>query len=135
MPKTIHEPSSAPKAAGPYSVATEANGFVFVSGQVGIDPAVGSIVDGGVVAQCHQIMTNLGAILADLVDPSRTGYVAPYHLAYIHTGLGEHDRAIDCLERAFEERAGAMYGVKGSFLFEPLRSHPRFRDLLGRMNL
>jgi 2-iminobutanoate/2-iminopropanoate deaminase len=66
MPKIIHEPPSAPKAAGPYSVATEANGFVFVSGQVGIDPAVGSIVDGGVVAQCHQIMKNLGAILGDL---------------------------------------------------------------------
>jgi 2-iminobutanoate/2-iminopropanoate deaminase len=66
MPKLIHEPPSAPKAAGPYSVATEANGFVFVSGQVGIDPAVGSIVDGGVVAQCHQIMKNLGAILGDL---------------------------------------------------------------------
>ncbi|HSF86121.1 MAG TPA: Rid family detoxifying hydrolase [Acidimicrobiia bacterium] len=66
MPKLIHEPPSAPKAAGPYSVATEANGFVFVSGQVGIDPAVGSIVDGGVVPQCHQIMKNLGAILGDL---------------------------------------------------------------------
>ncbi len=66
MPKIIHEPASAPAAAGPYSVATEARGFVFVSGQVGIDPEVGSIVEGGVVAQCHQIMKNLGAILGDL---------------------------------------------------------------------
>ena len=75
------------------------------------------------------------AILATLLDRSRTDYVSPYHLAYIHTGLGEHDRAMDCLEKAFEERTGAMYGVKGSFLFEPLRSHPRFEALLARMNL
>lgn len=66
MPKMIHEPPSAPKAAGPYSVATEAHGFVFVSGQVGIDTTTGSIVEGGVVAQCHQVMKNLGAILGDL---------------------------------------------------------------------
>lgn len=75
------------------------------------------------------------SILTDLLDGSRTGYVAPYHLAYIYTGLGEVDQALDCLERAFEDRAAALYGVKGSFLFEPLRSHPRFKALLGRMNL
>ena len=51
MPKIIHQPPSVPRTGGPYSVATEANGFVFVSGQVGIDPAAGAIVDGGVVAE------------------------------------------------------------------------------------
>jgi len=39
------------------------------------------------------------------------------------------------LERAYEERAGGVYGVKGSFLFASLRDHPRFRALLARMNL
>ena len=53
----------------------------------------------------------------------------------MYTGLGQHDRAMDCLERAFEAKAGAAYGIKGSFLFAPLRSHPRFQALLGRMNL
>lgn len=66
MAKIIHNPPSAPPAAGPYSVATEANGFVFVSGQVGYDAATKNIAEGGVVAQCHQIMKNLGAILDDL---------------------------------------------------------------------
>jgi 2-iminobutanoate/2-iminopropanoate deaminase len=66
MPKTIHQPPSAPPAAGPYSVATEANGFVFISGQVGYDTASGGIAQGGVVAECHQVMKNLGSILADL---------------------------------------------------------------------
>ena len=51
---------------GPYSVATEANGFVFVSGQVGIDPAHGTVVAGGVAAETRQIMENLGSILGDL---------------------------------------------------------------------
>jgi serine/threonine protein kinase/Tfp pilus assembly protein PilF len=62
-------------------------------------------------------------------------YVTPYHLAYVYTGLGEHETAIDLLERAYEERAGSVYGVKGSFLFAPLRSHPRFKALLEKMNL
>ncbi len=66
MPKQIHDISSAPAPVGPYSVATEANGFVFVSGQVGIDPATGELVAGGVGAQARQTMENIGAILGDL---------------------------------------------------------------------
>ena len=42
---------------------------------------------------------------------------------------------MDWLERAYQERAGAVYGVKGSFLFAALRGHPRFRALLRKMNL
>jgi enoyl-CoA hydratase/carnithine racemase len=74
-------------------------------------------------------------ILRQLEELGRQRYVSPYHLAYVHAGLGEHDRAIDCLERAHAERAGAVYGVKGSFLFDMLRPHPRFRALLAKMNL
>jgi hypothetical protein len=66
---------------------------------------------------------------------SRQRYVSPYHIAYVYTGLGEHDTALDWLERAYEERAGAVYGMKGSFLFEPLRAHARFKALLRKMNL
>jgi eukaryotic-like serine/threonine-protein kinase len=74
-------------------------------------------------------------ILATLEELSTHRYVSPYHLAYVYTGLGQHDRAMDLLETAFEQRAGAIYGVRGSFLFEPLRSDPRFHALLRRMNL
>ena len=66
MPKKILDAPSAPAPVGPYSVATEANGFVFVSGQVGIDPAAGSLVAGGVAAEAHQIMKNIGSILGDV---------------------------------------------------------------------
>ena len=66
MPKTIHQLPNAPAAVGPYSVATEANGFVYVSGQVGIDPKVGRVVPGGIAVEARQIMANIGGILADL---------------------------------------------------------------------
>jgi adenylate cyclase len=74
-------------------------------------------------------------VLRRLEELAERRYVSPYHLAYVYTGLGERDRAIDCLERAYEQRAGAVYGIKGSFLFRPLHGHPRFTALLGRMNL
>jgi eukaryotic-like serine/threonine-protein kinase len=74
-------------------------------------------------------------VLRRLEELSRQRYVSPYHMAYVHTGLGEHEQAMDWLERAYEERAGGVFGMKGSFLFAPLRSHPRFRALLGKMNL
>jgi hypothetical protein len=62
-------------------------------------------------------------------------YVSPYHMAYVYTGLGEFDRAIDYLETAYERRSGAVYGIKGSFLFTALHPHPRFKALLRKMNL
>lgn len=44
-------------------------------------------------------------------------------------------QAMDWLERAYEQRAGPVYGIKGSFLFRSLRTHPRFTALLKKMNL
>ena len=69
-------------------------------------------------------------LLQQLRDNAATHYVPPYHLVYVLVGLGEHDQAMDLLEQAFEERSGNISGIKGSFLFVPLRSHPRFIALL-----
>ena len=66
MPKTILDAPSGPEPLGPYSMATEANGFVFCSGMVPIDPATGSGVGGGIEEQTHQVMKNIGAVLEDL---------------------------------------------------------------------
>ena len=74
-------------------------------------------------------------VLRQLEELSQRRYVSPYHMAYVYTGLGEWDRAIDFLESAYEKRAGAVYGIKGSFLFTALHSHPRFTALLKKMNL
>jgi serine/threonine protein kinase/Flp pilus assembly protein TadD len=74
-------------------------------------------------------------ILAELELRASTEFVSPYHFAYIYTGLGDIDQALDWLERAVAKRTGSAYGIKGSFLFAPLRTHPRFRALLRQMNL
>lgn len=66
MPKTIPSTPSAPAALGPYSVAAEAHGLVFVSGQIAIDPATGDRAPDDVSAQTHQVMNNIGAILGDV---------------------------------------------------------------------
>ena len=64
MKKIIHT-ENAPKAIGPYSQATEAGDFVFVSGQIPADPATGAIVSEDVSAQARQVFANLKAILAE----------------------------------------------------------------------
>ena len=55
--------NGAPQAIGPYAQGVRAGGFLFVSGQVALDPATGTIVDGGIEEQTRRVMTNLGAIL------------------------------------------------------------------------
>jgi TolB-like protein len=74
-------------------------------------------------------------VLHDLTERAATGFVSPYHFAYVHTGLGEAESAIDCLERAVAERTGPAYGIKGSFMLTALHSHPRFQALLRRIGL
>ena len=66
MPKSVPKITSGPAPVGPYSIATEANGFVFVSGQVAFDPATGDRVDADVAAEAAQTMKNIGSILGDL---------------------------------------------------------------------
>ncbi len=53
----------APQAIGPYSQAIKANGFVFVSGQVAIDPATQQVIEGDVTAQTDRVLRNLSGIL------------------------------------------------------------------------
>ena len=53
----------APAAIGPYSQAIKAGGFVFLSGQIAIDPATGTVIQGDVAAQTERVLKNLSAIL------------------------------------------------------------------------
>ena len=66
MPKSIPPVTAGPAPVGPYSVAAEANGFVFLSGQIGIDPATNQSAGDDVTTQAEQVMANIGAILDDL---------------------------------------------------------------------
>jgi len=60
--KAVTTPN-APGAIGPYSQGLRAGEFLFLSGQIPLDPATGQIVPGGIVEQTHQVLKNLGAVL------------------------------------------------------------------------
>jgi len=62
MKKVIHT-KNAPAAVGPYSQAVESKGVLFVSGQLGLDPATGSMVEGGIREQTERLLQNLKTIL------------------------------------------------------------------------
>lgn len=65
MSRQVIQTENAPKAIGPYSQGIIAQGkFIFVSGQVGINPAVGKMVEGGIEEQAKQVLENVKAILA-----------------------------------------------------------------------
>ncbi len=64
MKKNINT-SAAPAAIGPYSQAIEANGMVFVSGQLPVDPATGNFAEGGIKELTRQSLTNMQAILKE----------------------------------------------------------------------
>lgn len=90
------------------------------------------------LGQAHAVTgntTRAREILQELEQLAQRSYVSPYHFAYVYTGLGDPERAIDWLERAVGERSGAAYGMKGSFLLATLQDHPRFRALLRQMRL
>ena len=62
MREPIHT-EHAPRAVGPYSQAIRVGAHVWVSGQIGLDPASGRLVDGGVEAEARQALDNLAAVL------------------------------------------------------------------------
>ena len=61
--KEIISTENAPGAIGPYSQAIKAGGFVYVSGQVPIDPETGEFVAGGIAEQTDRVLTNVAAVL------------------------------------------------------------------------
>ena len=65
MPKKHYTTPNAPTPIGPYSQAVAAGGLLFVSGQIPLDPESGKVVDGDIVAQTHQVVKNLLAILKE----------------------------------------------------------------------
>jgi len=64
MSKTAVATDDAPKAIGPYSQAVRAGDFLFLSGQIALDPKSGSIVPGGIEAETAQVLANISAVLA-----------------------------------------------------------------------
>jgi serine/threonine-protein kinase len=74
-------------------------------------------------------------VLHLLEDRSKSGYVSPVLPAQILTGLGEHESAMDRLERAVELRASDLIWLRVRPVFDPLHSHPAFDELVSRIGL
>ena len=64
MKREVIRTDGAPRAIGPYAQAIRQGGLLFCSGQIGMDPATGELVPGGVEAQAERALANLGAVLA-----------------------------------------------------------------------
>ena len=65
MPKEIIQTNLAPAPIGPYNQAVKANGFIFISGQIALDPVTGETVTTSIEAETHVVMKNIAAILAE----------------------------------------------------------------------
>ncbi|MBO9308685.1 MAG: RidA family protein [Chloroflexi bacterium] len=63
MSRQVVHAEGAPRAIGPYSQAIIANGFVFCSGQIALDPATGELIEGDIAAQTERAIQNLRAVL------------------------------------------------------------------------
>lgn len=61
--KRIIKTPDAPAAIGPYSQAVEKNGFLFISGQIPVDPKTNSVVNGGIAEQARMVLSNINSIL------------------------------------------------------------------------
>lgn len=74
-------------------------------------------------------------LLDELKQLSQTRYVAPFFIAEIYVGLNEHDRALQFLEKALEDRVRWIVNITHEPRFESLRSNPRFSQLVLKMGL
>lgn len=73
-------------------------------------------------------------VLENLSRRPETEKVGAGPLALIHLGLGDEDRSLEMLEKAYENHEASLVWLKIGPVFEPLRDHPRFQALLRRMN-
>lgn len=109
MKKKIITTDSAPKAIGPYSQGVESQGFIFLSGQLPIDPATGKIVPGDIKAQTEMVLKNLAAVL----NGCWLNYNNVVKTTVYMTDIGEFDKMNGVYEKFFKDRhpARATVGV------------------------
>lgn len=74
-------------------------------------------------------------VLRDLDDLSKQRYVSPGLRMLLHFGLGEKEKALDWLEKCYEEQDGACWTLKIEPLYDPVRNEPRFQALLKKVGL
>jgi tetratricopeptide (TPR) repeat protein len=74
-------------------------------------------------------------VLAELQSLSGKAFVSPYDVATVYVALGEKEKAIDSLEKAYEVHVYPVVYINVDWRFDPLRSEPRFQELVRRIGL
>ena len=80
-------------------------------------------------------LTGARALLHELTERAKAGYVSPVEFADLHAMLGENDLAFSRLEEAYRTRTPALTALKTGGEFDPLRSDPRFAEMVRRLKL
>ena len=110
--KEVIVTDQAPRTKSPLSQAIKASGFVFVSGQIGLDPATGQLVDGGIAAQTEQTLRNIEAVLKAAGSDLSQVVKATVYLA----DLDERDEMNQVYSRFFSDQPPARAAVQVSRL-------------------
>ena len=98
--------SGAPVAIGPYSQAIEEQGWVFCSGQIGLDPKSGALVAGGIEAETHRALENLREVLAE----AGLGFQNILKTTIFLADLGD----FDVVNRIYGEHLSAPYPARST---------------------
>jgi len=119
MSKTRITTSGAPAALGPYSQAIDTGNLVFCAGQVGLDPATGTMVEGGIEAQTERALTNLGSVL----EAAGLGYADVVKTLCFLTDMADFQAFNAVYARFFQEpyparSTVAVKGMAGAFVVE-----------------
>lgn len=107
----------APGAIGPYSQAIRAGDFVFLSGQIPLDPGTGQLVAGGIVEQTHQVLKNLGAVL----EAAGTSYARVVKTTVYLADMGEFGAMNEIYGTYFSSPAPARATVQAARLPRDVR--------------
>jgi 2-iminobutanoate/2-iminopropanoate deaminase len=108
MERTVIVSAGAPAAIGPYSQAIRANGWVFVSGQIPLDPETGQIVAGGIGAQADRALRSLQAVL----EASGSGLARVVKTTIYLTDLGDFAEVNEIYGRFFPQAPPARATVQ-----------------------
>lgn len=115
--KKVIQSNAAPNPLGPYSQAIEANGFVFLSGQIPIDPATNAVVTGDIVKETERVMENLKAVL----QAAHIDFVNVVKTNIFLTDLNDFNKVNEVYGRYFREQPPARSTVQVAALPKGVR--------------
>jgi TolB-like protein/Tfp pilus assembly protein PilF len=115
------------------AIAAAEKAHALYVGEGGLSAILGYVyARAGEEARARALLRKLDARAREQPSAQR---INPFHEAYIHLGLGEHDQALTAFEQAYEDRIMYMAWLGIEPIFEPLRSYPRYQVLLEKMGI